>query len=162
MLVMRLSLCLWAGAEAVAPPGLGSLWGASQGLRPGLMNSALRGLVWWCSRQKRRPWSRDLHGSRSGWVAICTGRDLYGSAICMVAFCMSRDLHGSRPCMERVLHRVPLQGGIPERRYVAVSGADERCGGLIVLAWRGFVVLQSNLRHTSPQPHRRGRRRLRG
>jgi hypothetical protein len=59
----------------------------------------------------------------------------------MVAFCMSRDLHGSRPCMERVLHRVPLQGGIPERRYVAVSGADERCGGLIVLAWRGFVVL---------------------
>ena len=59
----------------------------------------------------------------------------------MVAFCMSRDLHGSRPCMERDLHRVPLQGGIPERRYVAVSGADERCGGLIVLAWRGFVVL---------------------
>jgi hypothetical protein len=44
-------------------------------------------------------------------------------------------------CMERVLHRVPLQGGIPERRYVAVSGADERCVGLIVLAWRGFVVL---------------------
>jgi hypothetical protein len=59
----------------------------------------------------------------------------------MVAISMSRDLHGSRPCVERVLHRVPLQGGIPERRYVAVSGAGERGGGLIVLAWRGFVVL---------------------
>jgi hypothetical protein len=33
MLVMRLSLCLWAGAEAVAPPGLGSLWVASEGFR---------------------------------------------------------------------------------------------------------------------------------
>ena len=124
-------LVLMAGAEAVAPPGLGSLRGASQGLRPGLMNFAPSGLVWWCSRQRRRPWSRDLHGSRSAWVAVCTGHDLHGS----------RSAWGSRSCMERVLHRVPLQGGVPERRRVVVSGADERCVGLIMLAWRGFVVL---------------------
>jgi hypothetical protein len=75
-----------------------------------LMNSAPSGLVRWCSRQRRRPWGRDLHGGRvSAWSAFCIG--------------------------------CPAQAVVPERRHVVVSGADERCGGLIVLAWRGFVVL---------------------
>src|SRR5579864_7241555 len=118
------------------------------------MNSAPSGLVWWCSRQRRRSWSRDLHGLRFARVTICigsrscTGRDLHELRIARVTICI-----GSRSCMGRGLHggRIsacsafcigcPARGGVPERRHVVVSGADERCGGLIVLAWRGFVVL---------------------
>jgi hypothetical protein len=77
------------------------------------MNFAPSGLVWWCSRQRRRPWSRVLHGARSARVAFCMGRVLHGArsarvAFCMVAFCMGRVLRGSRSawvafCMGRVL-----------------------------------------------------------
>src|ERR1700731_900750 len=81
----------------------------------------------------------DLHGLRSAWAAICMGCDLHGLrsawvAICMVAICMGCDLHGLRSAgiafaWDRVLHRVPLQGAVPERRYVVVSGAAEGCVG---------------------------------
>jgi hypothetical protein len=133
-----------------------------------LMNSAPSGLVWWCSRQRRRPWSRDLHESRSVRVAICTGHDLRGIAFRigsrprayamwlmnsapsgLVRWCSrqrrrpwGRDLHGGRvSAWSAFCIGCPAQAVVPERRHVVVSGADERCGGLIVLAWRGFVVL---------------------
>ena len=69
---------------------------------------------------------RGLHGSRSARVTICMGCDLHGG----------RDLAWNAFCIG-----CPYRVGFPERRYVVVSGADERCVGLIMLAWRGFVVL---------------------
>ena len=125
-------VCACGRVHRLSPLRGSALCGArSQGLRPGLMNFAPSGLVWWCSRQRRRPWSRDLHESRS------MGRDLHGSRSAW-----DRDLHGGRVlAWSALLHRVLLQGGVSERRYVVVSDAGERFVGLIVRAWRGFVVL---------------------
>jgi hypothetical protein len=102
------SLWLWR-VQRLSPLRGSAFCGArSQGLRPGLMNSAPSGLVWWCSRQRRRPWSRGLHGSRSAWVAVCMGRGLHGSRSAWVAICMGRDLHGPRSAWGRDLHGVAI------------------------------------------------------
>jgi hypothetical protein len=83
MLVMKLSLCLWAGAEAVAPPGLGSLRGASQ-----VLATEALGL-----------------GVAIAWVAICTGCGLHDSRSAWGAF-----LHGARSA-SGVLHRLWSRSG---------------------------------------------------
>jgi hypothetical protein len=87
--------------------------------------------------------SRVLHGSRSAWGSrFCMERDLHGSRSAWVAICMGCDLHGGRiSAWSAFCIGCPARGGVPERRRVVVSGADERRGALIVLAWRGFVVL---------------------
>ena len=124
------SFGLMAGAEAVAPPGLGSLRARSQGLRPGLMNFAPSGLV--CDARdrglalgSRSTWGRVLHGVRSTW-----GRVLHGARSAWGAFCTGR-----------VLHRVFCTGCGPGAAACCGIGADERWVGLMVRSGRGFVVL---------------------
>src|ERR1700747_361835 len=73
---------------------------------------------------------RDLDGARSARERDLHGRVLHESRSAWIA-----SLHGARSALGA------LTGWHPGAAVCCGIGADERCGGLIVLAWRGFVVL---------------------
>jgi hypothetical protein len=107
--------------------------------------------VWWCSRQWRRPWGRVVRGRVVHWPPCALEHVVHEATSCVDRV----------PRRDRALHWVCCTGCVPGRRLAVVS-AGKRCVGVIrACVARLCSSGKRKLRHTPPQPHRRGRLCLR-